>query len=114
MITKEEVKKIAKLARIGITEAEEEKFTKDISSVLDYFDKLKKDVFLIYENFLKDMNNTFMGKFIRIDFFVNKKNYWFGEFSLFPNGGRGDNLNEFGKKTFIRSWIPEVFEIFGE
>lgn len=79
-----------------------------------YFDKLKKDVFLIYENFLKDMNNTFMGKFIRIDFFINKEDYWFGEFSLFPNGGRGDNLNEFGKKTFIRSWIPEVFEIFGE
>jgi hypothetical protein len=79
-----------------------------------YFDKLKKDVFLIYENFLKDMNNTFMGKFIRIDFFVNKENYWFGEFSLFPNGGRGDNLNEHGKKTFIRNWIPEVFQIFGE
>ena len=79
-----------------------------------YFNKLKKDVFLIYENFVKDMNNTFMGKFIRIDFFVNKEDYWFGEFSLFPNGGRGDNLNDFGKKTFIRSWLPEVFQIFGE
>jgi hypothetical protein len=79
-----------------------------------YFDKLKKDVFLIYENFIKDMNNTFMGKFIRIDFFINKEDYWFGEFSLFPNGGRGDNLNNFGKKTFIRSWVPEVFQIFGE
>ena len=79
-----------------------------------YFDKLKKDVFLIYDNFLKDMNNTYMGRFIRIDFFINKKEYWFGEFSLFPNGGRGDNLNDFGKKTFIRNWIPEVFEIFGE
>jgi len=42
MITKEEVQHIAKLARIGITEKEEEKFTKDLSSVLDYFDKLKK------------------------------------------------------------------------
>jgi hypothetical protein len=79
-----------------------------------YFDKLKKDVFLIYKNFIKDMNNTFMGKFIRIDFFINKQDYWFGEFSLFPNGGRGDNLNDFGKKTFIRNWVPEVFEIFGE
>jgi hypothetical protein len=79
-----------------------------------YFDKLKKDVFLIYENFLKDMNNTFMGKFIRIDFFINKEDYWFGEFSLFPNGGRGENLNDYGKKTFIRSWLPEVFQIFGE
>jgi hypothetical protein len=80
----------------------------------DYFDKLKKDVFLIYENFLKDMGNTFMGKFIRIDFFINKDDYWFGEFSLFPNGGRGENLNDFGKKTFIRSWLPEVFQIFDE
>jgi hypothetical protein len=79
-----------------------------------YFDKLKKDVFLIYKNFLKDMNNTFMGKFIRIDFFVNKEDYWFGEFSLFPNGGRGDNLNENGKNIFIRSWLPEVFQIFDE
>lgn len=79
-----------------------------------YFDKLKKDVFLIYENFLKDMNYTFIGKFIRIDFFVNKESYWFGEFSLFPNGGRGDNLNDFGKKEFIRNWIPEVFQIFDE
>jgi hypothetical protein len=77
-----------------------------------YFDKLKKDVFLIYDNFLKDMKHTFMGKFIRIDFFINKEDYWFGEFSLFPNGGHGDNLNENGKRTFIRNWIPEVFEIF--
>ena len=80
----------------------------------DYFDKLKEDVFLIYENFLKDMNNKFMGKFIRIDFFINNENYWFGEFSLFPNGGRGDNLNENGKKQFIKNWLPEVFQIFGE
>lgn len=80
----------------------------------DYFDKLKEDVFLIYENFLKEMNNTFMGKFIRIDFFINNENYWFGEFSLFPNGGRGDNLNENGKKQFIKNWLPEVFQIFGE
>ena len=79
-----------------------------------YFDRLKKDVFLIYENFEKDMKNTFVGKFIRIDFFINKEDYWFGEFSLFPNGGRGDNLNDFGRKTFIRNWIPEVFQIFGE
>lgn len=79
-----------------------------------YFDKLKEEVFLIYDNFNKDMKNTFMGKFIRIDFFINKENYWFGEFSLFPNGGRGDNLNDFGKKEFIRNWLPEVFEIFDE
>jgi hypothetical protein len=80
----------------------------------DYFEKLKEEVFLIYDIFNKDMNNSFIGKFIRIDFFINKENYWFGEFSLFPNGGRGDNLNDNGKITFIKSWIPEVFQIFDE
>jgi len=80
----------------------------------DYFDKLKEDVFLIYEIFNKDMNNSFIGKFIRIDFFINNENYWFGEFSLFPNGGRGDNLNENGMQQFIKNWIPEVFQIFDE
>jgi len=80
----------------------------------DYFDKLKEEVFLMYDNFNKDMNKSFIGRFIRIDYFINKENYWFGEFSLFPNGGRGDNLNDFGKKEFIRNWLPEVFEIFDE
>ncbi len=42
MITKEEVKHIAKLARLGITKEEEEIFQKDLSSILDYFDSLKK------------------------------------------------------------------------
>lgn len=41
MITKEEVRHIAQLARIGINKKEEEKFQKDLSSVLDYFEKLK-------------------------------------------------------------------------
>jgi hypothetical protein len=79
-----------------------------------YFDKLKEDVYKIYDIFDKDMKNTFIGKFIRIDFFINKEDYWFGEFSLFPNGGRGDNLNDYGKKAFIKNWIPEIFEILGE
>lgn len=79
-----------------------------------YFDKIKKDVMLIYENFKKDMHNSFMSKFMRIDFFINKEDYWFGEFSLFPNGGRGDNLNNYGKQEFIRNWLPEVFQIFDE
>lgn len=42
MITKEEVKHIAKLARIKLTEDEIEKMQKDLSSVLDYFNLLKK------------------------------------------------------------------------
>jgi len=42
MITKEEVKRIASLARLGIGEAEEEKFQKEISSILDYFKSLQE------------------------------------------------------------------------
>ena len=42
MISKQEVKHIAKLARLGLTEREIEKFQKELSSILDYIDKLKE------------------------------------------------------------------------
>ena len=42
MLTKEEVIKIAQLARIELSEAEVEKFQKDLSTVLDYVEELKK------------------------------------------------------------------------
>jgi aspartyl-tRNA(Asn)/glutamyl-tRNA(Gln) amidotransferase subunit C len=42
MLTREEVVKMAKLARIALTEEEVEKFQKDLSTVLDYVDDLKK------------------------------------------------------------------------
>ena len=42
MISKEEVQKVAKLARLELTEQEIEKMQKDLSSILDYFDLLKK------------------------------------------------------------------------
>lgn len=42
MISKEEVKHIAKLARLELTESEAEKMQKDLSSILDYFELLKK------------------------------------------------------------------------
>lgn len=42
MIGKEEVKHIAKLARLELTENEIEKMQKDLSSILDYFNVLKK------------------------------------------------------------------------
>jgi aspartyl-tRNA(Asn)/glutamyl-tRNA(Gln) amidotransferase subunit C len=41
MISKEEVKHIAKLARLGLTPKEIEKMQKDLSLVLDYFNLLK-------------------------------------------------------------------------
>lgn len=42
MISKEKVKHIAKLARISLTEKEILKFQKELSSILDYFEKLKE------------------------------------------------------------------------
>jgi len=42
MISKEEVIKIAKLARLELTEKEIEKMQRDLSSILDYFEVLKK------------------------------------------------------------------------
>ena len=42
MIKKEEVKHIAKLARISLTEEETKKFQEEISSILDYFKLLQK------------------------------------------------------------------------
>ncbi len=41
MLTKEEVIKVAKLARIALTETEVEKFQKELSMVLDYVEELK-------------------------------------------------------------------------
>ena len=42
MISKEEVKHIASLARIGMSEKEIEKFSKDLSSILDFVEQLKE------------------------------------------------------------------------
>ena len=42
MITKKEVEHIAKLARLGLTPNEVEKFQKELSSILDYMEKLKE------------------------------------------------------------------------
>jgi len=42
MISKKEVQHIAKLARLGLTEREVEKMQKELSAILDYFNKLKE------------------------------------------------------------------------
>ena len=39
MITKKEVEYIAKLARLGLSEAEKEKYSKELSGILDYMKK---------------------------------------------------------------------------
>ncbi len=42
MISKEQIEHIAKLARIKLTDKEEEKFSNDLSSILSYIDKLNE------------------------------------------------------------------------
>ncbi len=42
MITKNEVKHIATLARIGLDDQELEKYSKDLSSILDWMEQLKE------------------------------------------------------------------------
>lgn len=42
MLTKEEVKHIAELARIGVSEKEMEKYQKDMSAILDWMEQLKE------------------------------------------------------------------------
>jgi aspartyl-tRNA(Asn)/glutamyl-tRNA(Gln) amidotransferase subunit C len=42
MISKEEVEHIAKLARLGLTEKEIERFQKELSAILNYIEKLKE------------------------------------------------------------------------
>ena len=42
MIDKEQVEHIAKLARINLTEKEKEKFSAELSSILDYIEKLNQ------------------------------------------------------------------------
>lgn len=42
MISKDEVKHIASLARIGLDEKELEKYSKDLSSILDWVEQLKE------------------------------------------------------------------------
>jgi aspartyl-tRNA(Asn)/glutamyl-tRNA(Gln) amidotransferase subunit C len=42
MLSKEEVQHIAKLARLGLSEEEIERFQKELSSILDYVEKLKE------------------------------------------------------------------------
>lgn len=51
MISKEEVCRIAKLARLELSEKEIEKMQRDLSEILDYFDLLKSAPAPLKQNF---------------------------------------------------------------
>ena len=85
MITKKEVQHIAGLARIGTSEKDVEKFTADLSVVLDWIEQLKEvDV----EGVLPTAHITGMENRLREDAqidFENKK----GILDLFPESKDG-------------------------
>ena len=64
MIDKKEVKKIAALARIGVEEKDLEKFSHDLSAVLDWIDQLKE---LDVENVEPTAHITGMDDIVRED-----------------------------------------------
>lgn len=84
MLTKDEIKNIAALARVGIEEGDIEKYQKDLSAVLDYFRQLEKldtsDVEPI--NHITGMHNV-----LRED--------------------RDDDFGEIGKKSILKN-APET------
>lgn len=65
MISKEKVLKIAKLARLELSEKEVEKMQKDLSAILDYFELLKKAPQLKEHSHI--LENVRMLKFGRAD-----------------------------------------------
>ncbi|MGB9743148.1 MAG: Asp-tRNA(Asn)/Glu-tRNA(Gln) amidotransferase subunit GatC [Minisyncoccales bacterium] len=58
MIKKEEVQRIAQLARLGLTEAEIKKYQKELTAILDYFNKLKEVVIPPGESLRSVIKNT--------------------------------------------------------
>ena len=58
MLSKQEVERIAKLARLELTESEIERMQKELSSILDYVDILKKAK-------IKSKNNTAKLKLVK-------------------------------------------------
>lgn len=84
MISKEETKHIASLARIGITDEEVEKFSSDLSAVLDWVSELKEvnvekteptEHITGFENVSRDdSEKDFVGKKDIVKLFPEEKN----------------------------------------
>jgi aspartyl-tRNA(Asn)/glutamyl-tRNA(Gln) amidotransferase subunit C len=69
MISEEEVKHIAKLARLDLTKEETVKMQKDLSSILDYFDLLKS----VSVSSGQDLGETKKVNVFREDKFIEQK-----------------------------------------
>lgn len=87
MISKDEVRHIAGLARIGITEKEVEKFSTDLSAVLDWIKQLEEvDVIEVLPTaHITGMSN--ISREDRVKDFLNKEKV----VKLFPESKNGYN-----------------------
>jgi len=58
--TKADIEKLAKLSRIGLSDAEKEKFRNQLSSILDYVKKIQEvDTTKVKPSFRLDLKNVF-------------------------------------------------------
>jgi len=90
MISKKEVEHIAKLARLKISEEEKEIFQKDLSSILDYFDSLKRVETDGIEPIFQPRNNVVNVRDLRKDEVGEKKEKLVGKIEdNFPNKEHG-------------------------
>jgi len=90
MISKKEVEHIAKLARLKISEEEKEIFQKDLSSILDYFDSLKRVETDGIEPIFQPRNNLVNVRDLRKDEVGEKKEKLVGKIEdNFPNKEHG-------------------------
>ena len=82
MLTKDQVIKIAQLSRIALTDAEVEKFQKDLSTVLEYVEELK------------NVNTDGIGEVFEVTGLVNVQ--------------REDKVVDHGNQQAIFSQAPEM------
>jgi len=59
---------------------------------IPYLKNLSKDALKLYNFFRNYYNKDIFTLFLRVDFLVNENNYYFNEFSLLPNGGKGKGM----------------------
>lgn len=59
-------------------------------------EKLIRNAETLGQAFQQAMKGCWEGDCLRIDFYINDKDVYFGEFAIFPNGGKGKNVNTKG------------------
>ncbi len=97
MISKEQVEHIAQLAKIELTEKEKEKFSQELSSILDYIDKLNR---LNVEKIEPVSQVTGLKNVFREDDLQNKEDVsWGSEILKLAPTKRGDYFK-----------VPKIFE----